>query len=212
MSARDGRDGRGPWSQAADKIVDSWAEAGNAALDYADILDDVARSYAKMITQSMLIDSVLTPEFKNELMAKFKTGDTESAMALILGGMEQMQAMAPEIEAALEPLRPYLQSASSGTDSLKDGINKELVEGNSSLIASYINAMRADLSVLRQLQTAGWADIRFVREMMPTLADHAARIEANTYDNAVAANAILGKLQSIITTSTNGGSAVRTTK
>lgn len=199
-------------SQATDKIVDSWIAAGDAALDYADILDDVARSYAKMITQSMLIDSVLTPEFKNQLLTLFKNEDTEGAMALILGGMEQIRAMAPKIAQAIEPLRTYIQADGSGSDSLREGINKELVEGNSSLIASYINAMRADLSVLRQLQTAGWADIRLVRETMPTLADHVARIEANTYDNAVAAQGILSKLSSIITPSTNGGSAVRTTK
>ena len=198
--------------QAADKIVEQWKARGDAALDYADILDDVATRYAKMITESMLIDSVLTPEFKAQLQTLFKNGDTEGAMALILGGMQQMQAMAPEIAQALEPLRPYIQTDGSGTDPLKDGINKELVEGNSSLIASYMNAMRADLSVLRQLQTAGWADVRLVRETMPTLADHVARIEANTYDNAVAAQGILSKLSSIITPSTNGGSAVRTTK
>lgn len=199
-------------AQAADKIVERWAAAGDAALEYGDILDDVATRYAKVITESMLIDSVLTPEFKAQLQTLFTNGDTEGAMALILGGMEQIQAMAPEIAQALEPLRPYIQADGSGTDPLKDGINKEMVEGNSSLIVSYMNAMRADVSVLRQLQTAGWADVRLVRETMPTLADHVARIEANTYDNAVAAQGILSKLSSIITPSTNGGSAVRTTK
>ena len=199
-------------AQAADKIVERWAAAGDAALEYGDILDDVATRYAKMITESMLIDSVLTPEFKAQLQALFTNGDTEGAMALILGGMEQIRAMAPKIAQAIEPLRTYIQADGSGSDSLREGINKEMVEGNSSLIASYMNAMRADVSVLRQLQTAGWADVRLVRETMPTLADHVARIEANTYDNAVAAQGILARLQSIITPSTNGGSAVRTTK
>ena len=199
-------------AQAADKIVERWAAAGDAALEYGDILDDVATRYAKMITESMLIDSVLTPEFKAQLQALFTNGDTEGAMALILGGMEQIRAMAPKIAQAIEPLRTYIQADGSGSDSLREGINKEMVEGNSSLIVSYMNAMRADVSVLRQLQTAGWADVRLVRETMPTLADHVARIEANTYDNAVAAQGILARLQSIITPSTNGGSAVRTTK
>lgn len=199
-------------ADAASQIVDQWAEAGDAALDYADILDDVARSYAKMITQSMLIESVLTPQFKERLAGFFQAGDTENAMALILGGMEQMQAMAPAIAGALEPLRPYIQAGSSGTDTLKDGISKELVEGNSSLIASYLNAMRADLSVIRGFQASGWQDIRLVRESMPTFLDYAAQVAANTYDNAQATQAILSRLQSIITPSTTGGNAVRTTK
>lgn len=199
-------------ADAASQIVDQWAEAGDAALDYADILDDVARSYAKMITQSMLIESVLTPQFKERLAGFFQAGDTENAMALILGGMEQMQAMAPAIAGALEPLRPYIQAGSSGTDTLKDGISKELVEGNSSLIASYLNAMRADLSVIRGFQASGWQDVRFVRDSVPTFLDYAAQVAANTYDNAQATQTILSRLQSIITPSTTGGNAVRTTK
>lgn len=199
-------------SSASDTIVEQWKERGDAALDYADILDDVATRYAKMMIESAILDKVLTPDKASAIVDMFARGDTEGAMERIAGDMQTIRDMEPVWEQILQALDPYFNRSSSGTDSLKDGINKELVEGNSSLIASYINAMRADLSVLRQLQTAGCADIRFVREMMPTLADHAARIEANTYDNAVAANAILGKLQSIITTSTNGGSAVRTTK
>ena len=132
-------------------------------------------------------------------------------MELILGGLQQIQAMAPQIADALEPLRPYIQNSSSG-DSLKDGINKELVEGNSSLIASYMNAMRADLSVLRTLQSSGWQDVRLMREYAPTYADYMAQISANTFDSAQASQAILAKLQSVIGNSTNGGSAVRTMK
>lgn len=199
-------------SSASDAIVEKWKERGDAALDYADILDDVATRYAKMMIESAILDKVLTPDKASAIVDMFARGDTEGAMERIAGDMQTIRDMEPVWEQILQAFDPYFNRSSSGTDSIKDGINKELVEGNSSLIASYMNAMRADLSVLRQLQTAGWADIRFVREMMPTLADHAARIEANTYDNAVAANAILGKLQSIITTSTNGGSAVRTTK
>ena len=198
---------------AASQIVDQWAEAGDAALDYADILDDVARSYAKMITQSMLLDSVLTDDFKQALQKRFSAGDTAGAMELIMGGLQQMQAMAPEIAAALEPLRPYIQTGgSSSGNTLKEGINKELVEGNSTLIASYLNAMRADVSVIRALETSGWQDVRLVRESVPSLVEYSAQIAANTFDNAQSTQAILGKLQSIITPSTNGGSAVRTTK
>ena len=199
-------------SSAADAIVDKWADAGDAALDYVDILDDVARAYAKMITQSMLLDSVFDDNFKQDLLKRFSAGDTEGAMELILQGMERMQELAPAIAEALEPLRPYIKTSSSSTDTLKDGINKELVEGNSSLIASYINAMRADLSVMRGMQTTGWSDVRFIREHLPTLADHLSDIAGNTFDNATAAQGILAKLTGIITTSTNGGNAVRTTK
>lgn len=200
-------------ADAASQIVDQWAEAGDAALEYADIIDDVARSYAKMITQSMLLDSVLTEDFKQQLRQRFSAGDTAGAMELILGGLQQMQAMAPEIADALEPLRPYIQtSGSSSGNTLKEGISKELVEGNSTLIASYLNAMRADISVIRLMQTGGWSDIRFVRENVPSLVEYTAQIAASNHDIAQSAQSILAKLQSVITPSTTGGSAVRTTK
>ena len=200
-------------SSASDAIVEQWKERGDAALDYADILDDVATRYAKMMIESAILDKVLTPEKASAIVDMFARGDAEGAMERIADDMQTVRDMEPVWEQILQAFDPYFNRASgSGSDSLRDGINKELVEGNSSLIASYINAMRADVSVLRQLQTAGWADIRLVRETMPTLADHVARIEANTYDNAVAAQGILSKLSSIITPSTNGGSAVRTTK
>lgn len=200
-------------SSASDTIVEQWKERGDAALDYADILDDVATRYAKMMIESAILDKVLTPEKASEIVDMFARGDAEGAMERIADDMQTVRDMEPVWEQILQALDPYFNHASgSGSDSLREGINKELVEGNSSLIASYMNAMRADLSVLRQLQTAGWADVRLVRETIPTLADHVARIEANTYDNAVAAQGILSKLSSIITPSTNGGSAVRTTK
>lgn len=200
-------------SSASDAIVEQWKERGDAALDYADILDDVATRYAKMMIESAILDKVLTPEKASAIVDMFARGDAEGAMASIAEDMAAIKENAPLFEQILTALDPYFNRTSgSSSDSLREGINKELVEGNSSLIASYMNAMRADLSVLRQLQTAGWADVRLVRETMPTLADHVARIEANTYDNAVAAQGILSKLSSIITPSTNGGSAVRTTK
>lgn len=200
-------------SQATDYIVDTWAEGKDAVLDYTDSLDDVARAYAKLITQSMLIESVFTDDFKERLRARFSDGDTAGAMELIMDGMEQMSAMAPQITEALEPLRPYLKPGSSdSSNTLAAGISKELVEGNSTLIASYMNALRADVSVMRTMQTSGWQDVRLVRESIPTYTEYFAKIEANTYDQAQATHAILAKLQGIIAPSSNGGSAVRTMK
>ena len=199
-------------SSAADKIVDSWKERRDAALDYADVLDEVATRYAKMMIESAMLDMVLDEDKAKSLVNMFARGNAEAAMEQIANDLATIQAMAPVWEQILESFDPYFNRTTTSGDSLKDGINKELVEGNSSLIASYMNAMRADLSALRVMQTSGWQDVRLVRETMPTLVDYAAQVAANTHDNAQNTQAILSKLQSIITPSTNGGSAVRTTK
>lgn len=199
-------------SSSADKIVESWKERRDAALDYADVLDDVATKYAKMMLESAMLDMVLDDEKAKSLVNMFAKGNAEGAMEQIANDMATIQAMAPVWEQILEAFDPYFNRETGEGASLKDGINKELVEGNSSLIASYMNAMRADLSVMRVMQTSGWQDVRLVRESVPSLVDYAAQVAANTYDNAQNTAAILSKLQSIITPSTNGGSAVRTTK
>lgn len=200
-------------SSSSDKIVDSWKERRDAALDYADVLDDVATRYAKMMIESAMLDTVLDEDKAKSIVDKFAHGNAEAAMEQIAQDMATIQGMAPVWEQILQAFDPYFNRTSGETgDTLRDGINKELVEGNSSLIASYINAMRADLSVIRMMDSTGWQDVRLVRESMPSLVDYAAQVAANTFDNAQNTSAILSKLQSIITPSTNGGSAVRTTK
>ena len=200
-------------SDAASQIVDQWAKAGDAALDYADILDDVTRAYAKMITESLLLDTIFDDDFKNQMRSLFKEGDYDGVMDMVLGGLQRIQETAPQIAEVLEPLRPYLKPGSSdSSDTLKSGISKELVEGNSTLIASYLNAMRADVSVMRTLQSAGWQNVSIIREYVPTYAEHLAGIEANTFNIAQTTQTMLARVQSVITQSTSGGSAIRTTK
>ena len=200
-------------SDAASQIVDQWAKAGDAALDYADILDDVTRAYAKMITESLLLDTIFDEDFKNQMRSLFKEGDYDGVMDMVLGGLQRIQETAPQIAEVLEPLRPYLKPGSSdSSDTLKSGISKELVEGNSTLIASYLNAMRADVSVMRTLQSAGWQNVSIIREYVPTYAEHLAGIEANTFNIAQTTQTMLARVQSVITQSTSGGSAIRTTK
>lgn len=199
-------------SSSSDKIVESWKERSSAALDYADILDDVATRYAKMMIESTMLDTILDEEKAKSIVDMFAHGNAAGAMEQIAEDMAAIQGMAPVWEQILETFEPYFNRSKTGGDTPKEGINKELVEGNSSLIASYINAMRADLSVMRQMQSDGWQDMRFIRESVPSLVDYAAQVAANTYNNAQNTQAILAKLQSIITPSTNGGSAVRTTK
>ena len=206
-------------TSAASAIVDQWKAAGDAALDYADILDDVATKYAEMAVESLLLDDVFDDDMRNRLREAFRTGEMDEAMQIVAESMEAVAAMAPQIEQVLEPLRPYIKQAeeSDTGNTSKAGINKELVEGNSSLIASYMNAMRADLSVVRSMQASGWQDVRVIRETMegqyaPNYNEYMAQIAANTYDTARSNDEILARLKSVIMASPSGGSAVRTAK
>ena len=206
-------------SSATDIIVDSWIEAGNAALDYADILDDVAQAYAKMVIKSVIFDEVLNDEAIKALKEEFLKGDAEKAMALVENNLQQIADMAPIFEEILSSFDPYFvreEASSTSGNSLSSGI-KSITEDTAGLLASYINAMRADLSVVRSLQMTGWQDVKAIKEAIqsqyaPNYNEYMAQIAANTYDTAQSNAEILSKIKSIITSSPTGGSAVRTTK
>ena len=100
-----------------------------------------------------------------------------------------------------------------GDGSLGSSIREaNLTEETGSLIASYINAIRADVSFSKS-QRAQLVDMagQILNSMMPTpkLDEYLQAIQANTLNAANAARDILSELRGVIT-SEGGASAVRT--
>lgn len=195
-------------SSSADSLVDSWWEAGNAALNYADILDDVAKSYAKMITQSFLIDKVFTKDLQDEIVNLMGNGNTEGVMARIADAMALADSYIPEIEAMLTAFEPYRNRSGSSDQTAGQGI-KGITEDTANLLASYLNAMRADLSQIRVWQESGWRGVSGIAAVLPTYGDHLAQIAANTENSARQSAAILAELRSVIGTPGTSGNVVR---
>lgn len=194
---------------AADTVVDSWITAGEAALDYADILDGVAQSYAKMILQSAMLDTVFDDEHIRAVTEKFLNNDYGAAMALIADDMQRLADMEPIFANILEAFDPYFKKQEGG-GSLVDGI-KGITEDTASLVASYLNAIRADVSLIRTMNAAGWLDVSAISQAIPTLNDylaqiaaHNANIEANTRENAEATREMLKELRGLIVNEGNG--------
>lgn len=192
---------------AADKIIDSWIEAGNAALDYADILDDVARAYAKMLIQSTILDTAFDEKTTDAIKEAFMSGNYEGAMGMIADAMEAVEKAAPIYEQILSAFDPYFQT-SDEANSLGSGI-KGITEDTASLLASYINAIRADVSAMRGLQENGFRDLAALSERIPTLTDYLQEIAATNYDTAQNTNRILTELQSVIGAPGTNGMVVR---
>ena len=201
-------------SDAADRIVEGWVEAKNAALDYADILDDVARAYAKLLIQDVIMGSVFDDQREKELIDAFGDGsNTARFMEMIAEDMQKIDSLAPVISDVLNALDPYFQStdsaSSSDTASLGSGI-KSITEETASLLASYINAVRADVSFMRTLQEKGWENIEALTGVVtPTLAEYVEKIAANTSKNAQDAALILSELRSVIGPAGTSGDVVR---
>lgn len=197
-------------SSFADNIVDRWVEAGDAALDYADIMDDVARKYANMLIQSAILNDVLNPEEAARVADMFMKNDVEGAMAAIADDMGKIAEMEPVFDQILTTLDPYFnrQESQSSSGSLGSGI-KGITEDTANLLASYINAMRADLSSIRMMQESGWQNISSIGSAIPTLNEYMAQVAANTFDSAQNTQRILSELQSVIGAPGTSGMVVR---
>ena len=196
-------------SSAADKIVDSWVEAGNAALDYADILDDVAKAYSKMLIQSVIMETALDP-ITEDLKRAFTENRYEDAMVMVANAMQTIEASAPVYEQILRAFDPYFNRSEStgGGGGLSSGI-KGITEDTANLLASYINAIRADVSYIRVMQERGWEHINAFGASLPTLNDYIAQIAATNYDIAQSNQRILSELQSVIGAPGTSGMVVR---
>lgn len=208
-------------TSASDAIVNRWIERGEAALEYADILDDVARKYAKMMIESAIYDQVLNEKEAKRIVSLVASGDQQGAMEAIAQDMEAIAALEPVFAGILEAFDPYFKreeqaGTGSTSTSLKAGIQKE-VEQNSSLIASYMNAMRADLSVIRGFQQQGWLNVKSILEAVqsqysPNLNEYMAQIAGDTHAMSIDLQDLLSRFRGVITSSPSGGSAIRAVK
>lgn len=191
---------------AASKIVDSWLDAGNAALDYADILDDVARSYAKMVIKFAIMDNFFNEQTAKEVADRFMHGDSAGAMEDIAQALGAVADSAPMFEQILTAFEPYFNRDSTSSSSISESI-KNISEEQAGLLSSYINAMRGDLSAMRIMATEGWQNVRSILDMMPspTIWDSITAIEANTYDMMQSNRSILSEMRSVIGSVGTGG-------
>ena len=196
----------------ADSFIESFKKSGQAALDYGAIVDDVATNIAKSIIKSTILQSVWSDEKSKEAAQMLASGDAASAMAVVDEAMKSAQALAPHIQDLLEALKPYFEMETDTESTLGTGIQKGITEDTANLLASYINAMRSDVSLMKGVQLKY---LPAIGETMPNIMDHLARIQANTFDisqsNArvlESTSAILAELRSVLT-SEGGERAVR---
>lgn len=207
----------GVFGNVADDMADAFIEAfkasGEAALDYADIMDDVATEIARSVIKSMLIDEIFSPEKIKEISSLLLAGDQAGALSIVDKAMMSAQELTPRIQAILESLEPYFNMGEDERNNLASGI-KGITEDTANLLASYLNAIRADVSYSKTLWERMDATTQQIATMLagfsaPTLIDYQKKIEANTYNTAMATQSILSELRSVIT-SEGGNTAIRT--
>ena len=208
------------FSKAADTIADdmvaAFIESGDAAIDMKSVVSDVASDMASDLIKSLYIMPILN-DYAKQLEA-ISTNDQLSADQKTAAALELFQTAVGEIEgnrdainATLERLDEYFQHPEeSAASELGQGI-KGITEDQANLLASYLNAIRADVSYSKTLWERMDTNLQRIAEMFassPTLMEYQAQIAANTFDTAQATQAILSELRSVVTTD-SGDSAIR---
>lgn len=198
---------------AADAMIDSWVQSGDAALDYADILDTVARQYAKMAIKSAILDNVFNDDMVKRFSQAFSNGEIDRALGILRSGLQAVQAMAPQANEILNGLSDYINPTGSEGESFGRSL-QSMTEETGSLIASYFNAVRADVSMLRAQNEAGWQTVSaiasgFAEVPLPTLANHIAQIEHYSQQMLTTQMRMLSELSSVIGAPGTSGNVVR---
>lgn len=195
----------------ADSFIESFKASGEAALDYADIMDSVATNIAKSVVQSMIVDEIFTPEKVAQVRDLLAGGDEAGAMAVVDEAMKSAQGLTPYIQEFLESMEPYFNMEQDmESQNLGEGI-KGITEDTANLLASYLNAIRADVSFSKTLWVRMDANLQRIADIFtssPTLMEYQAQIAANTYDTAQATQDILIELRSVVATD-NGDPGIR---
>lgn len=200
----------------ATSMVDAFIESGDAAIDMGNIISDVSKRMVADLIKSVYLMPILD-SYKAQFdaidanTALSPTESTEQKLALLDTALQQIADQSGSINETLERFSDYLGTGEeAGASGLGEGI-KGITEDQANLLASYLNAIRADVSYSKTLWQRMDGNLQRIADMFtssPTLMEYQAQIAANTYNTAVATQAILDRLVDVIGIG-NDGSAIR---
>lgn len=201
-------------SELTDIIYDSVLNGSDAWDAFRQKGSETILQLGKELMQEMLMTEYLET-YRKPLQEAYKSDDIKTTQEKIreitknmYGGLMNLVPMLQEsAESWIEWMKNEGFDPTASGSSLANGI-KSITEDTANLLASYINAIRSDVSQIRSMQAGMQASLSSLLEALPkspTLGDYLARIEAHTANMSVSTAEILKQLKSVITT--QGGSA-----
>lgn len=203
----------------ADEMISAFEETGDAMYDLSDTFAEVGKSMTKSIISSLLITNVFD-KYRDKLLDISRSyGDsdiTETEMMQQIADV--MSTMKDDISKQSDVVNTILQYADElgwlqdeQNNNMSDGI-KGITEETADLLASYINAIRADVSYAKTQRETIIGQIQQIINGLPAapnLQYYMTQIEANTANIAESSASILERIDSVLTTE-GGSSAIRT--
>lgn len=192
----------------ADNMIDAFIESGNAAIDMGEIMSDVAKNMVADLIKSMFIKDVLD-QYEQNLKEITKDESmsldekTEAALGVLNEALSQIERLTPEIQATLEQYAGFFKNEGATEEgSLGTGI-KGITEDTANLLASYLNAIRADVSYARVIWERMDSSMQQIAAALsgfsaPSLMEYQAQIASNTYNTMLSTQTILSRLESVM--------------
>ena len=208
-------------SDIASNMINSFIEIGNATANLEESFESLGQTIVQSFLQTAVIDDVLMPRL--EEISEIMTGAVTGGLSLEDFSGE-LGAIVGTIKGDIEDIRPYWEEILSSfaengllpdtegnaAANLGEGI-KGITEDTANLLASYLNAIRSDVSYAKTLWTRMDGNLQRITDMFassPTLMEYQAQIAANTFNTAQATQSILSELRSVMTTD-GGDTAIR---
>jgi hypothetical protein len=192
----------------ASSMVDAFIESGDAAIDMGNIISDLSKQMVADLIKSVYLMPILK-DYKEQFAAidadtaLSKTEKTERQLNLLDSALAEISGQSDAITSTIERFEEYLRAGdtTSGTSALGEGI-KGSTEDQANLLASYLNAIRADVSFSKTLWVKMDANLQRIADMLvssPSLMEYQAQIAANTYNTAMATQEMLSYIRSVVT-------------
>lgn len=205
------------FSQISDDIVNNmvtaFEETGDAMSDFENAFADLGENIAKSLLKSYIIEKILN-NYKSKVYdaigAASNATNTERGMLDFVNTIktltEQMRGDFEKAAPFFNELLSIIQDAfgsftSDEGDTLASGI-KGITEDTANLLASYVNAIRADVAATRLSIDGMSVDVKAILGLLPstpTLAEYLTKIEANTFNTSLTTADILSEMRSMMT-------------
>lgn len=207
----------------ADNMIEAFKRTGDAVTDLEKVFENLGEVILHSLLSSWILDKILN---KYETQASNILLDMASGVDEKIIG-DKLKELTDDIKADIElgaeffnGLLQHFQDAGllakaedeSGAETLANGI-KGITEDTANLLASYLNAIRADVSYAKTLWERMDQSTQAIASALagfsaPSLMEYQAQIAANTYNTAMYTQEIMLGLRSVITAE-GGLSAIR---
>jgi hypothetical protein len=205
-------------SELGDALFEAWQKGESGAEAFKKKASEIMAEVAKNIAVTKLIETAMQPVLDaivNE-MERTKGMLDEKSIENIADNMNIVSQTLPDSfnklmdglnegikKAGLTDLKDLANDSKSAT---QNGIGKEITEQDTSLWASYLNAIRLDVSIIRATEALHLpviaTEVRQVSVLAQAQVDHLQHIADNTKRNADAADKIYDAIHKIETGAT----------